>query len=698
MQTVSSTVNSGKETDNHAFLAAIGNLSLRPVCFFRSNTPSFHFRLIRRLFASKTLAELMKTCRVLRLAVSAVSVCMAALIPAFAEPSCIYGIHDHEPNPSEFLNHITAGGAESGWVTATVAVGADTNDMSGVDFTFLSNQGHTVICRINHSYFPGGTIPLPAKYDAFAARCANFVAHSHGCSMWIIGNELNIAGEWPADPVTLRSAYVAPTAYAACFRKVYDAIKAVQPHARIMPQASAPFSGPFGEQILPYAGTNYISDPNPLNWVQYENQMLTAIKNTGPLDGIALHVYSRGYNCADIHSTQTRSAAGQSLYFSFYCYKDWVNLAIPSDLYHLPLYITECNGYYFWKGGHHENPAAHYEPGWIQEVYAEINRYNESAFASGKPVFRCVNLYRWCAGCDGWNIDGDNPYKGQMMSDLDQAIARKYRWPTNNTMLMAPLGLNFIDPGGADDSIGVCSPAGVVPQSGWFNLSAGGNGSLSLGGGASVTWSTPGGGTHALPIANSPPDFALMHGYLDTGDTSLSTVTVIGLPFPLYDIIVYTAGDNGSAIRVARFTLNGSHVKYVKDTQATPDFTGSYIEADSSTGGPFAPAGNYCRFRNVRGSTFSLTAQGEYASDAHPRAPMNAIQIIPSNVVPLLAQPTVHSGQFHFALRGATNANYVIQASPNLRDWTAILTTAAPSSVSLDTPGDSRHFYRALFQ
>jgi len=103
------------------------------------------------------------------------------------------------PAPSEYLSHITSGGAR-GWVTATGAVGANTNDLSGADFSFLANQGHTVICRINHGYFPNGTIPLPSRYDDFAKRCAHFVAHSTGCNLCTIENELNIASEWPLDP------------------------------------------------------------------------------------------------------------------------------------------------------------------------------------------------------------------------------------------------------------------------------------------------------------------------------------------------------------------------------------------------------------------------------------------------------------------------------------------------------------------
>jgi PKD repeat protein len=369
-----------------------------------------------------------------------------------AETPYLYGIHDADPQPTEYLSHIKAQ-VSGGWVTATVAVGHNPNDNGGVDFSWYANRGHTVICRINNGYCPDGTIPTPDQYANFAQRCAKFVQNSPGCSIWVIGNETNLSSEWPMS--NGRAVYVSPQSYADCFRACYNAIKAVRPTHKVMSQGLAPWGGPYG------AGPNGCgvqADAMPLNWVQYLNQMLTAIKNSGGIDGIALHIPSRGYTYADIHSTQKVNAGGQDLYFSFYVYKDWVDLGIPPDLYHLPLYITECNGNYFWKGGHPENPAAHYEPGWMQEIYAEINRYNQQAATTGKPIFRCINMYRWCAGCDPWNIDGaDNPYKGQILSDLDAAVASRYVWPESGFTTNPPTGSN-LSPGSAtvqtDSSLG----------------------------------------------------------------------------------------------------------------------------------------------------------------------------------------------------------------------------------------------------
>lgn len=79
--------------------------------------------------------------------------------------------------------------------------------------------------------------------------------------------------------VACRLQYVSPQDYANCFRLAYNAIKQVRPAAKVLPQALAPFAGPYNA-----GSTNgYPHDANPLNWVQYLNQMLTAIKSSGEL-------------------------------------------------------------------------------------------------------------------------------------------------------------------------------------------------------------------------------------------------------------------------------------------------------------------------------------------------------------------------------------------------------------------------------
>ncbi len=218
----------------------------------------------------------------------------------------IYGIHDHDTNIQEYLDHFSAGGV-TGWVTATIAIGSNPNDTGGDDFRWIANQGHSVIVRLNNGYCGTGNIPTPDKYDDFAQRAAHYVAATQGADIFIIGNETNLAVEWP--PVNGHAQYVSPQDYASLFRKTYDAIKAVRPGAQVITQALAPFAGPFS------AGSTcgFTHDANPLNWVQYMNQMLTEIKSTGGIDGIALHINSRGYTYNDIHSTQKVNAGAGSV-------------------------------------------------------------------------------------------------------------------------------------------------------------------------------------------------------------------------------------------------------------------------------------------------------------------------------------------------------------------------------------------------
>ncbi len=339
-------------------------------------------------------------------------------VPVRAQESpYIYGIHDHDTGQQEWLNHVATGGA-TGWVTATIAIGHDPGQTGGDDFRWISNQGHTVICRLNNGYGDAGTIPVPGQYGNFAQRCANYVAASQGCSHYIIGNETNLACEWPK--VGGWRSYLSPQSYADCFRQCYNAIKQVAPGANVLCQALAPFAGPYG------AGPDH--DGNPLGWTEYMNQMLTAINSTGGIDGIAAHITSRGYTHADVHST----AKVNGQYWSFYVYKDWVNLGTPASMRTLPYYATECNGMYYWKGGHPEctdpgNPSCSYQADWIEWIYAEIDNWNQAHAASGEGIYHCVNMYRWCAWCDDWNIDGSPP-KGQILTDLDDAVAHGYRW------------------------------------------------------------------------------------------------------------------------------------------------------------------------------------------------------------------------------------------------------------------------------
>ena len=192
----------------------------------------------------------------------------------------------------------------------------------------------------------------------------------------------------------------------------------------------------------------------------------------------------------------------------------------------------------------------------------------------------------------------------------------------------AGIGIDFSGNSGA-----VMAPddrAGVVPQANWNDApgaaSAAALALLDATGAAtsaSVTWRAN--GAWSLPIDDAPGDMRLMRGYLDTSSTSVTTVTVTGLPSRTYDVYVYADGDNRAYSRsgVYRLTPAGGAGTDVGATDPPgANFSGTFVEA---AGG----SGNYVKF-TVTGSGFTVTATPSSASPgASLRAPLNAIQIVP---------------------------------------------------------------------
>lgn len=188
-------------------------------------------------------------------------------------PSALYGIHDVEG--LGFLQQNNC----SGWLVHSVDVWND----PPADYTALVNAKCRVLVRLNNGYGSTGTIPLPSGFDAFAARCAQWVSQSKGAKLFIIGNEMNISAERPnGQPIV-------PSSYATCFLKCRAAIQAKPgfANANVIPGAIGPFN----------IETNYPGNPTG-DWVKYFQDVLTLLQNQ--CDGIAIHTYSRGQNPGDV--------------------------------------------------------------------------------------------------------------------------------------------------------------------------------------------------------------------------------------------------------------------------------------------------------------------------------------------------------------------------------------------------------------
>jgi N-acetyl-anhydromuramyl-L-alanine amidase AmpD len=331
--------------------------------------------------------------------------------------------------------HIIEAG-RSGWILFSEALGHDPNDRTGKDYSAFTAQGLTVIVRLNHGHYPQGTLPMSGDYGNFARRCANFVAASKGCHLWILGNEMNYAVERPSvrglvesppegdpylrslaqrfnalpptlanrdHPETVRYSdageAITPERYARCYRLCRNAIHLIPEHKedRVLVGAVCPWN----------THTTYPGNPQG-DWIQYFKDVLTQI---GPseCDGIALHTYSHGTDPALVLDESKVSTFPQYAYH-FQAYRDFMG-AIPANLRRLPVYITETNQDQPWQDS---------TTGWIQEAYAEIHRWN---LDPANQKIRALVLYRW-DGVDRWQIDG----KPGVIRDFVEALRYPYRW------------------------------------------------------------------------------------------------------------------------------------------------------------------------------------------------------------------------------------------------------------------------------
>lgn len=326
----------------------------------------------------------------------------------------LYGLHD--PGGEEIM----LGQGAPGWVLFTEAIGFDPADHSGRNYSDWSSRGLGVMVRLNAGYDGVGAIPFQRDYANFASRCANFVRNSQGARLWIIGNEMNHPIEWPGaqwhwnrfppQPVSedTRGEAITPERYVDCYRRARAAIKSVPGHAGDLALIGA--VGPWNTL------TKYEGNPTG-DWVQYLADILTRL---GPenCDGITLHAYTHGPDPALVRSDERMQAAEFShRRWHFRVYQDFL-AAIPPNMRHLPVYITEANqGDDAWKN---ENN------GWVRAAYGEIADWNRRATAT-TPKIRSLILYRYPqVGQDRWYIAG----KQGVIEDFRAALAFGYKWTT----------------------------------------------------------------------------------------------------------------------------------------------------------------------------------------------------------------------------------------------------------------------------
>jgi hypothetical protein len=189
-----------------------------------------------------------------------------------------------------------------------------------------------------------------------------------------------------------------------------------------------------------------------------------------------------------------------------------------------------------------------------------------------------------------------------------------------------PISIDFV---GSGTSMGGSEVAGVVPTNNWNNATtkAGSNLALVDATGASttatVTWSAD--HTSSNGTNNTPGNFRMIQGLINTATNTTTTVTVNSLPADSngYKIYVYCTENTFGTTRVAAYKISGSGVTTTTINATDPgSFSGTFTQANNSTG-------NYVVFTIGNVSAFTVSATPVSASDGILRAPFNGMQIVP---------------------------------------------------------------------
>lgn len=132
-------------------------------------------------------------------------------------------------------------------------------------------------------------------------------------------------------------------------------------------------------------------------------------------------------------------------------------------------------------------------------------------------------------------------------------------------------------------------------------------------------------------VADAPGDVRMMKGYLDPQGADTALIAIRGLPVNPggYDVYIYADGDNTLNTRAGLYTIDDGVVapQTVSITDlANTDFDGTFARNQDG-------AGNYAVV-HVTGTSFTLKATPGPATDNTERAPLNGMQIVPSQLAP----------------------------------------------------------------
>lgn len=176
----------------------------------------------------------------------------------------------------------------------------------------------------------------------------------------------------------------------------------------------------------------------------------------------------------------------------------------------------------------------------------------------------------------------------------------------------AVIGVNFSSGRSTTDVNPVTGSAGVVSQSNWNNVT--GNTSSvptplvddsNLPTTAAISTFTATNSYSVYNATQTDQDKQLLNSYLDNTNAATPTsITVTGVPYSQYDVIVYVGSDTNG--RTGHATIGSTSLYYSTQTNYGASTFPGYVQSTATTLAD-ATSANYVRFTGLTDSSFTLT-------------------------------------------------------------------------------------------
>lgn len=194
---------------------------------------------------------------------------------AKAESGQVFGIHFWDWGANvDVMSH------QTGWVVEANAIHNAGGPNVGGRYMPAAAEGFTILQRLDYEWEQ--TIPLtPSEQDTFASECASWANQiKHLCRHYSIGNEVEFFD-------------VTPQIYADCFVKVRNAIKAVQPEARVIIGHMNSIDNQY--QVMQLLGPNGYDGVTAHSGSHVPTDLADRLDQAGALAGVGIYITEWGW-------------------------------------------------------------------------------------------------------------------------------------------------------------------------------------------------------------------------------------------------------------------------------------------------------------------------------------------------------------------------------------------------------------------